>query len=115
MKRPWMPFYVGDYLANTGHLSTEEHGAYVLLILHYWVTESLPTDAESLANVVRMPLDRWLLIERKMKAFFELDWSHKRLNQEIEKTKKISGARAAAGASKKSNVIQLPNKSGASD
>lgn len=36
-RRPWMAFYVADYLADTLHLSATEHGAYLLLISHYWV------------------------------------------------------------------------------
>lgn len=32
----WMPIYVGDLLADTLHLNTEQFGAFMLLLFHQW-------------------------------------------------------------------------------
>jgi uncharacterized protein YdaU (DUF1376 family) len=37
----WIPMYWGDYLRDTMRLSATEHGAYMLLIAHYW-TKGVP-------------------------------------------------------------------------
>lgn len=97
MKRPWMPLYVGDYLADTGHLTTEAHGAYFLLIMHYWAHESLPQESKSLAVLARLSLKKWKVIEPVLRPLFGPYWSHKRLDEELEKSKDISSKRAAAG------------------
>jgi uncharacterized protein YdaU (DUF1376 family) len=39
---PYMPFFVGDHLRDTRHLTTEEQGAYLLLIFEYWTKGGLP-------------------------------------------------------------------------
>jgi uncharacterized protein YdaU (DUF1376 family) len=39
MSRAWMPLYVGDYPRDTRDLDALQHGACLLLIMHYWQHE----------------------------------------------------------------------------
>ena len=39
MNLPYLPIWIGDYLKETRHLSTEEHGAYLLLLFQYWTRQ----------------------------------------------------------------------------
>jgi uncharacterized protein YdaU (DUF1376 family) len=47
----WMPIYIGDYLADTGHLSMESHGVYLLALMHQWRTGHFSD--EELGNIAR--------------------------------------------------------------
>lgn len=52
---PYMPLYVADYMADAAHLSTLQHGAYLLLIMTYWQRgKPLPNDDEMLARICRL-------------------------------------------------------------
>ncbi|WP_052003445.1 DUF1376 domain-containing protein [Microvirga sp. BSC39] len=97
MSHPWMPFYPGDYLADTVHLSTLEHGAYLMLIIHYWRNEVLPSDDTKLARIVRLPLDQWMEIRSTLADFFQPGWRHKRIEEELATTKEKYQRRAVAG------------------
>ncbi len=95
--RPWMPLYVGDYLAKTGHLSTIQHGAYLLLIMHYWSNGGLPTTDRELMAIARMGEEEWLSNCYAIAKFFTKDWRHNRIDAELVKAEKISERRSLAG------------------
>src|SRR5258706_950088 len=96
--RPWMPFYIGDYLADTGHLRTVDHGAYLLLIMHYWRTGGLPQDDRQLAKITRLPLNSWIEHVRPIiEPLFRPGWRHKRIDKELAKHSAIAAKRTAAG------------------
>jgi|SRR5579871_1311725 len=98
-KRPWMPLYIADYLADTQHLSITESGAYLHLIMAYWQYEELHANAHALSRICRMTLDEWGGIEPVLARFFtvtETHWIHHRIEAELAKTKRISKARREA-------------------
>jgi uncharacterized protein YdaU (DUF1376 family) len=84
----WMPFYVADYLADTGHLTTLQHGAYLLLIMHYWQTGALPRDDHQLALIARLPAKQWQSNRDVLARLFGRKWTHKRIDAELERAEK---------------------------
>lgn len=95
---PWMPFYPADYLASTGHLTCAQHGAYLLLILHYWSKGGLPTDERQLARIARMTGREWRSSRDVLAAFFGAEWRHERIEKELEKAIAKSAKRAVYGS-----------------
>lgn len=92
-----MPLYVGDYLRDTQHLTTTQHGAYLLLIMHYWQHGGLPSEEEAIARISRLSLHQWKSNSQAIAELFLPGWKHKRIEHELEKMKTISAKRAMAG------------------
>jgi uncharacterized protein YdaU (DUF1376 family) len=80
-----MPFYIADYLGDTEHLSTLQHGAYCLLLFSYWRRGGLPNDDQQLANIAKMPLSDWLIHRPILQALFYDGWRHKRVDAELRR------------------------------
>lgn len=97
MNRPWMPLYVADYRADTAHLDTAQHGAYLLLIMHYWQTGGLPDDDAQLARITCMKPAEWRRARPVIRPFFGDGWKHKRIEFELTEAARISAAGRAGG------------------
>jgi uncharacterized protein YdaU (DUF1376 family) len=97
----WMRFNVGDYLADTMHLSALQHGIYILLIMHYFKRGTLPEDEASLARISHMALPRWRRQAEPVLALFRREdgtWKHRRIDAERAKMR-LNGSETHASVS----------------
>lgn len=98
---PFMPFYVADYFADCSHLTTLQHGAYLLLIFTYWQRgKALPAYDEGLANIARLPIKEWLKMRPVIAAFFteqDGEWIQDRCERELESFRTRSEHSRSAG------------------
>ena len=83
-----MPIYVGDYLSDTMHLSTRQHGAYFLLIMAYW-KHGGPLPNNTIKNITKLSSEEWKEDRPVISAFFNTSvssgmWVHKRINNEMK-------------------------------
>lgn len=84
-----MPIYIGDYLADTTRLTTEQHGAYLLLLMDYWRSGKLPNDDSVLMQITKLSPDAWSNAQAILKQFFIIEDGfliHKRVEIELEKS-----------------------------
>lgn len=99
---PYYRFYPGDYLADTTHLSTIEHGAYLLLLMAAWRSRGqvLPDDDKLLAKYARLTKAQWLRIRPTISEFWTIkngEWSNGRLLDEYEAVRRHIQQRSNAG------------------
>lgn len=86
------PFHVGDYIADTAHLTLEEDIAYRRLLDLYYTTEQpIPNDFRLVARRIRMP-DYAGMVGAVLREFFAHDleedcWRKARCDDEIAKYK----------------------------
>lgn len=84
----WMPFYIGDYLGDTQRLTTEQHGAYLLLILDYWRNGPAPDDDAVLQQITKLDKVGWKRCRPALSRLFQIadgEWRHKRIEKELAK------------------------------
>lgn len=86
---PALPLWTDSYLADTRHLSTVEHGAYLLLLMEAWRRPhcDLPDDDRILARLAGVSATDWEEMKPIIMAFWNCDgrrktWTQKRLTSE---------------------------------
>lgn len=102
----WMPLYIGDYLGDTQRLTTEQHGAYLLLILDYWRNGPAPDDDAVLQQITKLERAAWKKHRPALARLFQItdgEWRHKRIDKELAEAeanaeRRSSKAKAAAQA-----------------
>jgi uncharacterized protein YdaU (DUF1376 family) len=71
---PALPLWTDAYLSDTGHLTTIEHGAYLLLLMTMWRAGGrLPLDDKKRARFARMTSLQWERIKPTMMEFFTVE------------------------------------------
>lgn len=96
MSHAWMPLAIDDYLADTRHLTTLEHGAYLLLIMRYWQKAGLPDDDRMVQRIAGLNDAQWAESRDVLASFFDAGWKHARIDAELEKAADIINKRRSA-------------------
>lgn len=112
-----IPLFPDAYHRDTTHLTTEEHGAYLLLLMAAWGTDdcTLPNDERRLAALAQMPVPKWRKIAPTVLEFWTIDKgriSQKRLLKEWQyvrqtKAKRADAARAKWNKSSDANALHM--------
>lgn len=112
---PSLPLFTDAYLGDTTHLSTMEHGAYLLLLIVSWRSPGccLPDDDALLARYTRLTRDKWRKVRPIIQPFFTIRdgfWHQARLQDELqhlqsrrEQQSEAGKASAAAKSLKRQN------------
>lgn len=75
------------HLADTMHLSAEEHGAYLRLLFSYWRSGPPKDDDHVLGRIVGMSGDQWADVRPLVEPYFEVlhdQWMHWRTDDELQ-------------------------------
>jgi len=88
---PRTPFkfslHLPDHVADTVHLTAEEHGAYLRLLFSYWRSGPPKDDDRVLARIVGLSVDEWAEVRPMVEPYFEVlhgQWLHWRTDDELQ-------------------------------
>jgi uncharacterized protein YdaU (DUF1376 family) len=104
---PMMPLFVDAYLADTTHLTAEESGAYLHLLMAMWRRNGeIPDDDDDLARISRVAPKRWSRVKQRIMPFLTInaageltqkrlthEWNYANGKVEIQREKGALGGR----------------------
>lgn len=104
-KHPFLPMFVGDFMAATAEWEGEEQALYGLLLMHQWALGHLPAEVTKLARLVKWDprnFERyWPIVKGKFEMRQVRGFGARLLNARLEehrgKSLAISEKRAAVG------------------
>lgn len=118
-KAPSMPMFWDAYLADTTHLTTEEHGAYMLLLAAMWRRNGwVPDDDRDNARILGLTPAKWRKIRDRLSEFLTVRdgmitqknllkiWEN--TQEKIEKNKS-NGSKGGRPKSKQNNDLEKAN------
>lgn len=112
---PSMPFDVNSYVGDTQHLTTEQHGAYLLLLFSAWKRGGvLPNDDAQLAAIARLTPSKWAEHRTVLIAFFMPEGpglTQKRIRRDLLKAKRY----ALPDAAQDGDLFDFPKGGGLPD
>jgi uncharacterized protein YdaU (DUF1376 family) len=99
---PALPLWTDAYLGDTTHLTTIEHGAYLLLLMTAWRTRdcALPDDDKLLARYARCGPGQWKRLRPVLEPFFVVEngkWTQRRLTDEAVAVRQLRERQSAKG------------------
>jgi uncharacterized protein YdaU (DUF1376 family) len=99
---PALPLWTDAYLGDTTHLTTIEHGAYLLLLMTAWRSRDckLPDDDRLLARYARCSAGQWKRLRPILEPFFVVEnghWWQRRLTDEAVAVRRKKDNAAANG------------------
>lgn len=99
---PSLPLFTDAYIGDTAHLTNEEHGVYLRLLMFAWRSAdcALPVDDKRLALMVGVTAKKWASLRSVIMAFWdetELGWQQDRLTFERQRVKVLMDQKSSAG------------------
>lgn len=83
----WYPRYYGDYARDTAHLSLAEHGAYTILLDHYYSTRRFLPEAPEYAYRICRAFEDYekAAVDTVLEQFFPVNGEGLRHNQRADR------------------------------
>jgi len=103
----FMPVYIGDYLKDTTFLTTEQHGAYLLMLFACWQHGSIPDSDAVICRVTGLSSDGWAASKSIILQYFKKNNGrihHSRIDRELESAKAKKAHFSERG--KKGNAVR---------